>query len=284
MNIKSQLICRYSIIIVLLGVLQSTVLLAQPIGTQEFIEAKPPAGLVKGIIKAGNQRTVLLVGGKTVVSNSTFTVTTRGHRVTWKVIGFTEKEALFARLVSDTPSPYSTSPDCVPNFGSLLMLLEENASMYKLASTSILKDQVMTETRNRVKEWCNTNQLCIAATLSDIKMIDDATACLQLNNVNRGEFNNIRYPLIFMEGPSRISIPITNIHAASLKAGYKVIITGNLSFSQKDEMLMHDGPVRRKGHISFWINLQGDPRFVGAILLNQVKYDIFDSKAETVQL
>jgi hypothetical protein len=87
-----------------------------------------------------------------------------------------------------------------------------------------------------------------------------------------------------MEGPSRISIPITKTEAASLKAGYKVIITGNMSFSPKDEMLMADGPVRRKGHVSFWINLEGDPRFVGAVLLNQVKYDIFDPKAETVKL
>lgn len=283
MNNQSIRIRFSSLCIILASFSLATALFSQAVPEQEFIEAKPPVSVVKGTMRVGDRCGVHIVGGKTVYSNDTFTITTRGHTVTWKVIGFTNKQPRFARLALDNSHLLSPPLDCVPNFGNLLMLLEEKAAKYKSASTSILKDQVMTETRNRVAEWCNTNQLCIAATLADIRMIDDATACLQLANVNRGAFNSIRYPLIFMEGPCRISIPITKNKAASLKAGYKVIITGNMSFSPKDEMLMADGPVRRKGHVSFWINLEGDPRFVGAVLLDQVKYDIFDPKNETVQ-
>jgi len=281
---KTSTLIRNSFICIILSVFSHTsVLLAQTVTNQEFVEAKPPAGVVKGTMRAGDRCGVLVAGGKTVYSNDTFSVTTRGHQVTWKVTGFTNNQPRFARLVSGPPSPYSTSPDCVPNFGELAMLMESEAIVYKAASTKILREQTMAATRMRVATWCKTNILCVSATLADISMVDENTACLKLSNVNRGAFDNIRYPSVFIQGPSSISVPMTRDEAATLKAGYKVIITGSPSFGLETLTTLNGNPIYKEGLVRFVVSLLGDPHIIGALFLDQVKYDVFDPTKETVQ-
>jgi hypothetical protein len=275
---------RFSSLCITLACLSRAVgLFAQAVPDQDFIEAKPPAGVVKGTMRAGDRCGVLVAGGTTVYSNDTFSVTTRGHQVTWKVTGFTNNQPRFARLVSGLPSPYSTSPDCVPNFGELVMLMESEVNVYKAASTKVLRDQAIAATHKRVETWCKTNTLCVVATLSDISMVDDNTACLKLSNVNRGAFDNIRYPSVSPQGPSSISVPMTKSQAASYKAGYRVLITGSPSFSPGTDNQFQNAYLQVKSFVSFQMRLIGDARFIGAIFLDQVKYDVFDPKNETVQ-
>ena len=275
---------RFSSLCLILACLSHAVgLFAQAVPDQDFIEAKPPVGVVKGTMRAGDRCGVLIAGGKTVYSNDTFSVTTRGHQVPWKVTGFTNNQPRFARLVSGSPSPYSTSPDCVPNFDKLVMLMESEAIVYKAASTKILRDQAMAATRKRADAWCKTNILCVAATLADISMVDDNTACLKLSNVNRGAFDNIRYPSVSLFGPRHINVPMTQEKAGSLKAGYRVIITGTPSFGFGDGNLMSDGLLQQNGFVCFRLLVLTQPSFVGAVFLDQVKYDVFDPKNETAK-
>jgi hypothetical protein len=114
-------------------------------------------------------------------------------------------------------------------------------------------------------------------------MIDASTARLKFSNVNRGAFDGIRAPCHFILGPSAISVPMTKTQAASYKAGYRVVITGCPSFSPGTGNQLKDAFLQVNSFVSFQMQLIGDARFIGAISLNQVKYDIFDSKNETVQ-
>lgn len=278
-NLTSNSFLRNCVILAFLSFANG--LLAQAITNQECVVATPPAGVVKGIISAGERSGVLIVGGRTVYSNDTFTVTTRGHQVTWKVVSFSNNQPRFARLVSDSSSPLSTSPDSVPNFDKLVMLLESEAITYKAASTSILKDEAVTSTREYLGNWCQSNQLCVAATLSDISMINDTTAALRLSNVHRGSFERIRNPCLFATGPHMINVPMTKDQAAMFKAGYKVIISGCPSFSSGKDQPMADALIQAKSFVSFLMS--HDIRFIGAIYFDQIKYDIFDPKNETVQ-
>ena len=275
-SIRSSAIC---IILAFLFLTQGSI--AQVVTNQGFVVATPPEGLIKGVIKAGNRSGVLVAGGKTVYSNDTFTVTTRGHQVIWKVIGFPNNQPQFARLLLSSPSPYSTSLDCSPNFNKLVMLLESEANLYKAASTKILRDQVIATTRKRVEEWCKTNTLCVVATVADISAVDDKTVKIKLSNVNRGEFDRIRYPSVSLWGPTHITVPMTRDKAGLLKAGYRVVLSGIPSFNPGTDNIMGDGFLQQSGFVSFRFSLIGDPRFVGAVNLNQVKYDVFDPKLET---
>jgi hypothetical protein len=282
LSMKNLSASRLSASIIILAFLSlANGLFAQAVTNQECVVAAPPAGVIKGIISAGDRSGVLIVGGKTVYSNDTFTVTTRGHQVTWKVVGFANNQPRFARLGSDSSSPLSTSLDAAPNFDKLVMFLESEAITYKAASTSILKDKAVARTREHLGNWCQSNQLCVAGTLSDISMVNDTTASLRLSNVYRGSFERIRNPCLFTSGPHMINVPMTKDQAATLKAGYKVIISGCPSFiSGKDQQIV-DANLQVKSFVSFLMS--HDIRFIGAIYLDQIKYDIFDPKQETVQ-
>lgn len=279
---KTSTSIRFSSLCIILACLSHAVnLFAQALPDQEFIEAQPPAGVAKGTMRAGDRCGVLVAGGKTVYSNDTFSITTRGHQVTWKVTGFTNNQPRFARLVSGSPSPFSTSPDCVPNFDKLVMFLEPEANTYKAASTSILKDKAVAKVREHLGNWCRSNQLCVAATLSDISMVNDTTAQLRLSNVHRGSFERIRNPCLFATGPHMVNVPMTKDQAATFKAGYKVIISGCPSFSSGKDSQIVDAILQTKSFVSFLMS--ADTRFIGAIYLDQIKYDIFDPKNETVK-
>jgi len=255
---------------------------AQSNESETFSETTPPPGVVKGFIKAGERRGAVIVGGKTVYSNDVFTVTTRGHKVVWKVLEVSDKVARFAREPSESLNHPAPSPDCASNFGELAMLLEKGAQSYKSASTRALKDQVLAETRERANAWCSSNRtLCVTGTLSDLTANDGNTALLRLMNVDCGPFSAIRNPGLFINRPFQFIVPMTREQTLSYKAGYAVVLTGCPAFHPGEGLLTVNGLILKPTVTCFLMPV--DISCVGALTVTDVKYDIFDPKAETVQ-
>jgi len=271
-----------SIRLALSGVACAWLVCAQTKGAKTFNEATPPPGVVKGFMKAGKRCGALIAGGKMVYSNDVFTVTTRGHKVVWKVLEVSDKKARFARWPFDSANPLSARPDCTPNFGELAVLLEQRAQAYKSASTGALKDQVMTETHKCANSWCVSNQtLCIMGTLSDLTVIDDTTALLRLKEVDCGPFSAIRQPGLCISQPLQFTVPMTKEQALSFKAGYTAVLTGCPTFHSSASPLLGNDLLPKQSVASFSMLI--DAQCIGSLSLADIKYDIFDPKAETVQ-
>lgn len=264
------------------ALLAASLTYAQPETNKHFVESAPPPGVIKGVIKAGDRCGVLIAGGRTVYSNDTFSLIIHGYTNTWTVLGFTNNQARLGKSVLDARRPHSTPPNCVPNFDKLVMLLESEAVAYKDASTKVLKEQVMETTLRRAKAWGSSNQLCMAATLTDISMVADETARIKLAKVNRGAFDAIKFPTLFMQVPVYITVPMTKEYAATLKSGYRVLITGTPSFGNESISIVNGKMIRKSGLVHFSASVLGDPRFIGALFLDQIRYDIFDPAKETV--
>ena len=249
-----------------------------------FLEAAPPAGVVKGFMKAGGRYGALIAGGRTVYSNDTFAVTARGHKVTWQVLEVTDKGGRFAREQSAAEVPHSPPPGCVPNFGGLVMMLEDSAREYKAATTDALKDQVMAAARDNAKSWCASNRvMCVKGTLSNLTMADDNTALLRLTNVDCGLFKTIRHPNLYVHSPLEIKIHLTRDQAQGFKAGNTAILSGRPVFRPGTDILLIGDALTQKGALTCF-RILTDTRMIGAIDLADPKYDIFDPKAETVQV
>ncbi len=270
------------IYLVLSGIACAGLACAQANEALTFSESALPAGVVRGVINAGGRCGALIAGGKTVYSNDVFTVTTRGHKVMWKVLEVSDRTNRFARASSPAANPLSPAPDCRPNFGGLAMLLEQGAQSYKAASTRALKDQVMAETREGASGWCASNRtLCVTGTLSDLTVTDANTARLRLTDVDCGPFSAIKRPTLYMHRPLQFTVPMTKERALSCKAGYTVILTGRPVFQPGVGLLMVDGLVQKQSVTSFMMPV--DLQCIGALTVTGVRYDIFDPKAETVQ-
>lgn len=254
---------------------------AQTNETRTFREAIPPAGVVKGIMKAGNRCGVLIVGGKMAFSNDTFTLITRGHKVKWQVLEVTDNKSRFAREVSESESTRSPPLDCPPNFSELVMLLEESARSYNDASTRLQKDDVMAKTHKIAQSWCTNDLLCIKATLSDVSMAKDGIALLRLCNIDRGPFDAIAKPFLHVNKSSDIKVMVPRERALSYKSGYSVILSGRPKFRPGAETPLVD-ELTKQGTFALF-RMLSDFIPIGSLDLTDIKFDIFDPKVESVQ-
>ena len=274
---------RFTLLRSLAIIMCASITYAQTNATERFLIATPPAGVVKGVMKAGARCGVLIVGGRMVYSNDIFTVTTRGHKVAWQALEVTEKKLLFARKLPATANPHSTPPDCTPNYGDLVMVLEKEARSYTSASTHILRDQAVAKARETASNWCASNQLlCVKASLSDLTMADANTAELHVKNVDSGPFKAIQKPALTVHAPNKIKVPLSRDSALTYKAGNTVILCGRPVFRPGSDIPLIGNALTQPGTFtSFWMPSGSDK--IGDLDLTDLTYDIFDPKAETIQ-
>ncbi len=175
---------------------------AQTNTSGQYIETNLPPGVYKGIVKVGDRFGVVIVGGKTVYSNDTFTLTTHGLKAKWKVLAVANKKARFARAVPDQVSPYATPPDCVPNFGEFVMLLDKEAKAYQQASTQLLKDKIIAAASVKAQDWCLSNRtMCVKGVLADVIMLATNTARVRLKKKKWVSRNLFRIPTSMLTYP-----------------------------------------------------------------------------------
>lgn len=253
---------------------------AQTNSNTQFLEAVPPAGAVKGFIKAGDRCAALIVGGKTVYSNDVFTVMLQGRQSVWKVLAVTDKGARFAYL----PEPERTlapPPDETLSFGEFLMFLEDRARIYKDASTSVLKEQAVERIRDSARSWCMTNRsLCVKAVLSDIAMNDANSARLSLKNVEYGPFKTNPIPNLYVSPFFKIDVPLKRDQALGFKAGDTVVLSGQPNFCLNPHVTSFiNGHMQRGVFTSF--SILSDSREIGSLQLYEPKFEIFTPKTES---
>lgn len=248
-----------------------------------FTESASPAGVIRGYVKAGDRWGALLAGGRTVYSNDTFTVKSRGHTCLWKVLEVSNGRARLARAESSPASPFSTPPDCKPNFGEFLALFDKGSRAYKEASTQVQKNQIMSTLRENAKQWCSQHAvLCVKGDLSDLVMQDDNNALLRLQNVDCWKFKPPRTPTLYIYPSFEVRIPISREQALSLKKGDQVILCGRPTFRSGSDTLPNiDGLAQLTCFTSF--RMLPDVASIGFLSLEDVRYDIFDPKSDSVQ-
>jgi len=238
----------------------------------------------KGIVKVGDRFGVVIVGGKTVYSNDTFTLTTHGLKAKWKVLAVANKKARFARAVPDQVSPYATPPDCVPNLGEFVMLLDKEAKAYKQASTQLLKDKIIAAARVKAQDWCLSNRtMCVKGVLADVIMLATNTARVRLKKEEMGQSKSFPDSNLYVNVPIEETISVSKETALTFQAGNTVVLVGCPVF-----IPAHDAPVPGERKLiteSFtYFKICSDRKpFIGALRLTDIRYDIFEPKNETVQ-
>lgn len=264
---------------VLLSVFCASFACAQEPPADPLQEATPPAGVVKGFVKTGNREGVFIIGGSAVFPGETFSVTTRGVKVIWKVLDVSAGKARFARAVADAAGTLAPPPDCTPNYAAFLKVLQQGAEAHKAASTSVQKEQILAATRASAKLWCASNTVfCIQGIVTDLTMIDDQTAQLRLTDSE--ESDALKHNL-FVSGPLRINIPLSRKKALGYKAGYHVRLCGRPFFIPGSDSLLVDGATRNRSFASFMM-LHGAAT-IGSLQLFGPRFEIYDPKNETVR-
>lgn len=260
----------------------ASVALAQhQVGSRAEASALPP-GVLKGVIKSGERYCAFIAGGRTVYPNDTFTTTKHGHTVTWKVIDVSLSGARVVKLSTGSSDTQHPPLEFVPNFGTLVMQLEQGSQKYSAASTRLLKDQAMEATARAGVDWCSSNQtLYVTGTLSDLAMLDDCTAQVQLRNVNLGSFSALQSPRLSVLSPFQITVPFSRERAESANAGYTVVLCGKPVFRPKSALSVDNTSSARQPLTCFSISSDGSP--IGSLEMVDPICDIFDPKKETVQ-
>lgn len=265
--------------LLLLSTLCVSIACAQETPGSCFREANPSPGLIKGIIRTGDREGVIVIGGKTVLPGETFTVTTRGVKVVWKVLAVTAGKARFARAVSAAADSCATPPDCRPNYADFLKVLQRGAEAHKAASTSVQKEQILAATRESARLWCASNTLfCVQGTVLDVNMLDDNNARLRLKCADDPNALNHSF---FLLRPLSIEIPIRRERAITHKAGDHVLLCGRPVFIKSSGSLIADGMTLGESFASFLILHGGTP--IGSLQLSEPRFDIYDPKCETLQ-
>jgi len=261
-------------------VLASNALAESP--AAQFENASIPPGVLKGIIKSGERYGAFIAGGRTVYSNDTFTITKHGHPITWKVLDITLNGVRFAKLSTDTTNAPHPPLDLVPNFGAFLMQLEQGSKVYSSASTRLLKDQAMEAAVTSVANWCTSNQtLYVVGTLSDLAMVDDRTAQVQLKNLDYGHFKAVQNPKLFINPTFQINVPFTRTDAERVKAGDTVVLCGQPIFRPKSSLAVENATPLKPPFTCF--SIAADGSLIGSLEIVDPVCDIFDPKKETVQ-
>ena len=250
--------------------------------TAQFEIASIPPGVLKGIIKSGERYGAFIASGRTVYSNDTFTVTKHGHPVTWKVLDINLNGARFAKLSTDTTNAPHPPLDLVSNFGAFLMQLEQGSKVYSAASTRLLKDQAMEAALTSVANWCASNQtLSVIGTLSDLAMVDDRTAQLQLKDLDYGHFKSVQNPKLYINPTFQINVPFTRADAERVKAGDTVVLCGRPIFRPKPSLAADNATSTKPPFTCF--SISSDGCLIGCLEIVTPVCDIFDPKKETVQ-
>ena len=261
-----------------------SILCAQTNTPGQYIETNLPVDVCKGFVKVGGRFGVLIAGGKTVYSNDTFTLTTRGVKAKWKVLEVVDKKARFARALPDKVSPYATPPDCAPNLSELVMLLDKEATLYKQASTQLLKDKIVAAARLKAQNWCSSNQIvCVQGKLADATMMTTNTARVRLETVDFGQSATVPNSNLYVKLPLEETINVSKEIALTFEAGNIIVLAGRVTF-----LPAHDSYVigeKKQFNDSFtYFRMGSAPKpFIGAIRLTDIKYDIFNPKNETVR-
>jgi len=247
---------------------------------QEFVETVPPKGIIRGFLQVGGQYGALVAGGDTVYSNDIFAVISRGNTVQWKVLELTADKKRFARDVLND-NPHATPDNISPNFGDLVMILENDAKKYKAASTKVLKEEELKVTCEDAANWCSNNVLCVKGELAEISMESSAFATIRLKNVDTGPFAKMRIYNLFVDTSYQLEIPIAREKALMVKAGDTVIICGKPVFYPGSLKFIADAIRGKKTFTQF--RMLGDIAMIGSLDIEDLKFDIFDSRNESVK-
>jgi hypothetical protein len=265
---------------VLLGLLLAYCASAQePAGG--FQEATPPAGVVKGFVTNGKSG-VLVIGGRVVYPDETFTVTSHGRMVIWKVIEIKNRKARFARSISGPANMLAPPPDSTPNYGSFLDILQQGAQAHKAASTSVQKEQIMASLRDAAKAWCAENAVfCIRGIVTDLTMLDDRTAQLRFKIADGAQEVGWKDNLIF-HGPFQLNIPLRRDQALGYIAGHHVFLCGRPTFLAGPLPLFTSGITRQTPFASFQM-FDGFSMMIGSLQIDNPRFEIYDPANETIQ-
>ncbi|MDD5705172.1 MAG: hypothetical protein PHR35_04560 [Kiritimatiellae bacterium] len=246
-----------------------------------FQEATPPAGVVKGFANSGNRDGVLVIGGRVVYPDETFTVTARGNKVIWKVIEVTKGKARFARAISGPANMLAPPPDATPNYGDFLNILKQGALAHKAASTSAQKEQIMASLRDAAKTWCAENELfCIRGIVTDLTMLNDRTTKLQFKIADGSQEVSWKDNLIFL-GPFQINIPLSRDQALVHKAGHHVFLCGRPTFLTGPMPLYTSGITLQNPFASF--QMFDGFSMIGSLYIANPRFAIYDPANESLQ-
>ena len=195
-----------------------------------------------------------------------------------------DEKARFARAVPDKVSPYATPPDFVPNFGEFVMLLDKEATLYKQASTRMLKDKAMVDARLKAQNWCLSNQtMCVKGVLADVTMLATNTARVRLKKEDMGQSRSFPDSNLFVNVPLEETINVSKETALTFEAGNTVILVGCPVFIPAQDGIILGGRKLMTESFTYFKMCSDSKPFIGAIRLTDIKCDIFNPKNETVR-